>query len=396
MAKATAIKFALMTDLPRELYEGIIDYLWDDRSSLAASGLVCRALRPQVRSHLFHSIHLHRGNYDTFWELVQQAPVLGSYVRSLCIHMTEARFSSILHNLTALRELTIRWWFADAMVQDVWLAFFGCVGLVEALCLDRLIVPPEFLGSLSRLLCSCPRLKSLKVYWSRGMSMQTFSLHPLLEGITPTENVILQDLTVHFSQYSIIDWLLCGPLAIQLRHLDIAWERDAEVVQTLLNNAGSSLERLSLAHKKCSYSPPMQELSLSEHKRLTGLHFKHIWMHQQEDTGWMATVLSTIRSTQIRQIIFDLCTAILNDILSLPWADIDGTISSLAVKQPGLELTVNIINNRWDRRHHTLPVELENAIRRRLQGSQAAGWEVNIIYRKDPPSEKDEILRQSF
>ena len=44
--------------LPVELTDGIIDYLVDDRLSLRATSLVCRAWCPRSRRHLFHTVHV--------------------------------------------------------------------------------------------------------------------------------------------------------------------------------------------------------------------------------------------------------------------------------------------------------------------------------------------------
>lgn len=48
------------TRLPVELWDNIIDHLWDDRESLAACSIVCRAWRPSVHTHLFHTVALVR------------------------------------------------------------------------------------------------------------------------------------------------------------------------------------------------------------------------------------------------------------------------------------------------------------------------------------------------
>ncbi|OCH89764.1 hypothetical protein OBBRIDRAFT_693801, partial [Obba rivulosa] len=44
--------------LPLELYEDVIDYLWDDLSALLACSLTCRALTPRTRFHIFRVVTL--------------------------------------------------------------------------------------------------------------------------------------------------------------------------------------------------------------------------------------------------------------------------------------------------------------------------------------------------
>lgn len=48
------------THLPVELWDNIIDHMWDDHDSLAACSLVCRAWLPSARIHLFHTVRLQR------------------------------------------------------------------------------------------------------------------------------------------------------------------------------------------------------------------------------------------------------------------------------------------------------------------------------------------------
>lgn len=46
--------------LPVELWDNILDHLWEDRDSLAECSLVCRTWLPAARTHLFHTVALVR------------------------------------------------------------------------------------------------------------------------------------------------------------------------------------------------------------------------------------------------------------------------------------------------------------------------------------------------
>ncbi|KAI0924174.1 hypothetical protein AcW2_005127 [Taiwanofungus camphoratus] len=47
-----------LPNLPPEICDYILDYLWDDPRTLRACSLTCRAWLPTTRLHLFHSMHL--------------------------------------------------------------------------------------------------------------------------------------------------------------------------------------------------------------------------------------------------------------------------------------------------------------------------------------------------
>lgn len=57
--------------LPSEITDAIIDYLHDDKASLAACGLICRTWLPSSRYHLFSNITLSINSIRSFAELLQ-------------------------------------------------------------------------------------------------------------------------------------------------------------------------------------------------------------------------------------------------------------------------------------------------------------------------------------
>lgn len=84
--------------LPQELIDNVIDHFHDDRPSLRACALVCRAWLPSCRSHLFHAISLQPptvnlrtqifGKTTDSWRLhrmLQTSPVIAQHIRDLVI-----------------------------------------------------------------------------------------------------------------------------------------------------------------------------------------------------------------------------------------------------------------------------------------------------------------------
>ncbi len=77
-----------MSPLNSDIYQYIIDQLWDDRPTLAASSVVARSWRSASQSHLFSTILVYgydtvSDNLDTFSEFLDQHPHICRYIRRL-------------------------------------------------------------------------------------------------------------------------------------------------------------------------------------------------------------------------------------------------------------------------------------------------------------------------
>lgn len=113
-------------ELPVELYEVIIDELWDDRPALLACSAVCRAFLPTSQKHLWSKAHLEftrRRSFRTtqimsFLTHVNLGrPPVGVYLRDLNItedtegplrsgDLNGALFTTLLSNLPNLARLS--------------------------------------------------------------------------------------------------------------------------------------------------------------------------------------------------------------------------------------------------------------------------------------------------
>ena len=112
-------------DLPQELYEVIIDYLYDDKASLASCSLVSKAWIPTARLHLFRTIR-HTLAFDAaaagkliqdMTRFLQEAPSIALLVRDLYLQaaipasrscVEEEDVSSLLKLLPQLQSLTMK------------------------------------------------------------------------------------------------------------------------------------------------------------------------------------------------------------------------------------------------------------------------------------------------
>lgn len=63
--------WALQPVLPPELTDRIIDFCYDEPSSLAQTSLVCRSFLPACRMHLFASLAIYQDNACAFVDLLQ-------------------------------------------------------------------------------------------------------------------------------------------------------------------------------------------------------------------------------------------------------------------------------------------------------------------------------------
>lgn len=74
-------------DVPLELWDNIIDHLWDNCKSLATCSLVCRAWLPSTRIHLFHTVMLTPFTSDgKYTEKLQALHRIASFIQILKIH----------------------------------------------------------------------------------------------------------------------------------------------------------------------------------------------------------------------------------------------------------------------------------------------------------------------
>ncbi|KAH9936910.1 hypothetical protein B0H21DRAFT_59553 [Amylocystis lapponica] len=99
--------------LPPELLDRIIDFLYDDPAGLKACSITCRTCVPRTRFHLFHTTSLIglRDDFTRFAQLLASSPALGLYVRTLSVTFLPkfdySLFSDITMHLGNVRSLTL-------------------------------------------------------------------------------------------------------------------------------------------------------------------------------------------------------------------------------------------------------------------------------------------------
>ncbi|KAK0224623.1 hypothetical protein EDD85DRAFT_234592 [Armillaria nabsnona] len=142
-------------NIPPEIYEEIVDYLWDNKDALVACSF-CRPLYLRTRVHLFHSIELkHTPNGEPFSKSVLPC------IKKITIHRgsdipSVTPLLSSLPNLTALRLDTLEF-------PDPWsLHQFVCqLRELTSLDLSRIRFRRDILVELGSLAGSFPKINKI-------------------------------------------------------------------------------------------------------------------------------------------------------------------------------------------------------------------------------------------
>lgn len=265
--------------LPLDVLESVLGYLWNDRRTLAACALACRAFLPVVRHHVFNTVRLtHSAGYSEycrFQKLLQDSPHVALSVRTLHIGLApaldRATLPALLPRLHEVESLALSFgggmFEMDEATREKLPTYFR---LVKHLRIENV----RFDGTdLLRILCACPELRSLSlvaVRWRRSSLLPAFT--PDLAAIVPMRRVELDELTLRSPPPQVVAWLVKGPFRLALRNLDLLWDggSDAKYVPDLFRSSGQSLQHLSLAFpgwfsfRDCQ-CPPLDTRTLRDH-----------------------------------------------------------------------------------------------------------------------------------
>ncbi|KAJ3520615.1 hypothetical protein NM688_g9137 [Phlebia brevispora] len=93
--------------LPQELSDMIVDFLHDDRDTLKACSLVCRAWVPSSHLHLFYAITVHAAAFsDALLQLLRSSAVVSSSIRVLKVVPSKSAAGHIIAPTAALSVLS--------------------------------------------------------------------------------------------------------------------------------------------------------------------------------------------------------------------------------------------------------------------------------------------------
>ncbi|KAJ7184771.1 hypothetical protein C8R46DRAFT_1208951 [Mycena filopes] len=271
-----------MSTVPYELIAAIVDELEDDRAALKSCSLVGRLFCSPSQRHLFHSMWLHRENWQ-FYTLVQQALQRGTTTPSGTMKKVSGLLSESPHLAAYVRDLTID--LPDSADEDIPLArILEAVPNLERFVISGLVVR---WGDLSPPLSSAildawdrPALKKLHLVNMRDVpasavlgvlsSLKVLSLHhstlgeeeesPAQDGpppsVSPLEHLILSTGTSFH--------LLLGPQApklLNIRRLFIPLTAAGDAHgQRLLSSVAATLTHLEVNCGDLFFLPRLPEL----------------------------------------------------------------------------------------------------------------------------------------
>jgi hypothetical protein len=223
--------------LPQELLDFIIDFLFDDKQSLKACSLTCRAFLSASRLHIFTQMHLQPERFSSF---MASSPSVVPFVQSLRFDSTKpkaAMYLSIqdLNMLPNLKSLTVK---GSAFhphlpppLAESWCTQIACLsmesqGFSDFYQFARFIV----------LFTSLERLSMKNMLWF-GQSIP--DLHQRLPSTLRTLD--LQQCSIS----QLFEWILCHDPIPSLHTLALTYQNSNQL--SLINEICSSLHS-SLKH----------------------------------------------------------------------------------------------------------------------------------------------------
>lgn len=354
---------------PLELYEHIMDHLWDDVRTLTACTLVCRAWVPTCRHHLFHTVTLNSvKDCARLNKLIEAGQSSSSaavhYFRTLSIVYDDKvatewvndwvpRLLPHLDGVEHLKAVLYDW---SQTFRDTRQVIYTFSSRITSLQLDASYFdhPNDFFA----LLVACPLLTALRlsgIHCRRDSGAPTQSL--------ATRRIILTELHLKEMQsyfaYLLVHWLFAAFADLTLNCL--VWEdpmpvfgetvkveaRDTSV--PLLTKVLQAIPYNCLRHLDLSffnnYNPDVGQLDLSSFSQLETLAIYHSSVGDVEETypcPWIPHVLSRLTSMRLCLLSFqfDLVPDAEENLALdfLDWAHLDEVIASLCSTRQGVRV----------------------------------------------------------
>lgn len=360
-------------ELPPELCDHVIDYLWDDPHALIACSLTCRGWVPTTRLHLFEAVKL-KGPHDC--ARLHQAlnasgtapTAIADCIRDLSIITPPSEFVDAggepaeggsrwlcywmpkllpkLCHVNCLRLEHVDWELlaANESTKDCILCFSPNL---KELHLSSLMFATA--DALLQTITSFPQLITLEmsylVWWGDHSPSPSHPPPPELELEQGQCKIRIEQLSMSYlyGPTVVLDWLLRPPFDLRLRRFE--WDSSGKypqrpILMELLRKAEESLEHLRLTLWDEDF---LAELDLSNNVRLA-----HLDIGLQNAPGrrdvWYPSVpgcLSRITSPFLREIKlqFSLFRAPDFDLNFIDWARLDEILAELCKTRPLLSVT---------------------------------------------------------
>ncbi|KAF8918336.1 hypothetical protein CPB85DRAFT_1281551 [Mucidula mucida] len=359
--------------LPLELCDMIIDFNHTARKTLARCSLVCRAWIPASRYHMWTSIRLTPTNIDTFLSLISsdQSTFL-PYLQNVEVENAFKKIkhyhnfwngwdiiASYLHDLPRLRSFTlskVSWGLLDDMKWSSSVLY--TFASVTKLSLSNVSFhdTPQLLAFL----CNFPHLRHLTVaicfaFIDEGLFQdEEDAMSDSLLGhdtSVDVEDHVTSPLVVpyplsgwpslhscHFTQGQLFDvfglhvasrqemfaWMASFTPALCIRDLSLysITTHELESCGILLASVGKTIKKLTISFLHTFYLEIARHVNISGLSSLTTLHVRQIGLEACDCTklSTIFLLLSQIRSTKMKSLIFTLSVDVLEGLQDANWA----------------------------------------------------------------------------
>ncbi|KAI1791706.1 hypothetical protein LXA43DRAFT_1010151 [Ganoderma leucocontextum] len=333
-------------NLPQELIDEAIDYLWNDTKALAACALACHACLHSARTHLFHDQRLigakSCSRFETFLE---DYPDVAKYIRKLCI--TEPSSSAYaqdwvnrvpaivvkLEKLTTLELIGLHYMSFQRCSEGTLAAFAKLTNLVFAdVYFDHFLDVHILLASAHNVTNVC----FYRVGWGNSS--------PTYEGIPGPAPLRLKRLVVDSWASSVMlrQWLLpSAELAeVNIRTLMVRWrERDSmDVLNSLFRVCGPALEYLYV-ELPTTIEGAQEVPTLYHNTNLQTLEIDGLVLPGCVEMA--RALLEGLRSTQLKKLAISMLV-LRNDVLaSFDWGQLDALLARPQFAETALAIAVN-------------------------------------------------------
>ncbi|CCM00077.1 uncharacterized protein FIBRA_02104 [Fibroporia radiculosa] len=371
--------------VPPELWDDIIDCLWNDRPALLACTLTCRAWLPRARFHAFHSISVvDLSSFKRLHRLLDASPHLASYVRRLSIvggwtqglptstTRVDKKWPALLSRLPLVEDLTLCRWNAAKMKHGALRALYKSLEAIRTL---RLVDVQFQRGTedVPWLVLACPRLTALHCC---DLDMILYpqpspprSLPPRKDEDFLASTVRLESLKLSETDPAIRAWLLNSPVICQVQRLslDVSCTSVVDVggQDVFLRQAGPALRDLVISFSAGDSDLFLEDLDLrictglAHTEQLATLHIKFYNVSSMEQSQYRVLecacfVLNhitqahrSLRQFRISFLCDDLWDCI--DFGRNAWMEFDQALASVVAKRPHMQTLLEIVDDmdRW-------------------------------------------------
>ncbi|KAF8522910.1 hypothetical protein BU17DRAFT_86467 [Hysterangium stoloniferum] len=308
----------LVSPLPVELVDQIIDHLHSDIHALRSCSLVCRGWVPSARYHLFNEVKLSNTTSSAFVNLLRRSPHISPLVQILNITQDGMLAYSVpvylngvlpvlaksLTHLRTLRLSNLDFSCLRSAAQDALLHQFSTI---QSLSLKS--VTFSRFHDFAVFIVAHPQLQHLHlhhVWWASKDVFENDHADLVLQPSYPSQ---LQSISLSETSYHIVEWLTLQYPSLPIRSIthSTVSKCDIPAMRNLLRYTGSSLHDLAISiHSipNCVIEQSSEPALLLQNNHIRTLTLDNILLlsSDAQSCAWISTILAQLFSPYLEQI----------------------------------------------------------------------------------------------